>query len=134
MDTRAVGAAWRPRRRAVDRPFVLGDPGHGGRTDRGSSGWRNPFQINDFPASEVFHKAWYAGSRSLRYDGAFAPRPFGFASGCVVDCDCRRGRSAQRFEMEAVSVRTSRFVLSLVGLVILGLASPVYAQEATANA
>jgi F-type H+-transporting ATPase subunit c len=27
-------------------------------------------------------------------------------------------------------VRTSRFVLSLVGLVILGLASPVYAQEA----
>jgi F-type H+-transporting ATPase subunit c len=36
--------------------------------------------------------------------------------------------------MEAFSVRTSRFVLSLVGLVILGLASPVYAQEATANA
>ena len=27
-------------------------------------------------------------------------------------------------------MRTSRFVLSLVGLVILGLASPVYAQEA----
>ena len=27
-------------------------------------------------------------------------------------------------------MRTSRFVLSLVGLLILGLASPVYAQEA----
>jgi F-type H+-transporting ATPase subunit c len=36
--------------------------------------------------------------------------------------------------MEAFSVRTSRFVLSLVGLVILGLASPVYAQEAAASA
>ena len=31
-------------------------------------------------------------------------------------------------------MRTSRFVLSLVGLVILGLASPVYAQEAAASA
>ena len=31
-------------------------------------------------------------------------------------------------------MRTSRFVLSLVGLVILGLASPVYAQEAAAAA
>jgi F-type H+-transporting ATPase subunit c len=36
--------------------------------------------------------------------------------------------------MEAFPVRTSRFVLSLVGLVILGLASPVYAQEAAAAA
>lgn len=36
--------------------------------------------------------------------------------------------------MEAFSVRTSRFVLSLVGVVILGLASPVYAQEAAAGA
>jgi len=36
--------------------------------------------------------------------------------------------------MEAFSVRTSRFVLSLVGLVILGLASPVYAQEAAGGA
>ena len=36
--------------------------------------------------------------------------------------------------MEAFSVRTSRFVLSLVGLVILGLASPVYAQETAASA
>jgi F-type H+-transporting ATPase subunit c len=36
--------------------------------------------------------------------------------------------------MEAFSVRTSRFVVSLVGLVILGLASPVYAQEAAASA
>jgi F-type H+-transporting ATPase subunit c len=35
--------------------------------------------------------------------------------------------------MEAFSVRTSRLVLSLVGVVILGLASPVYAQEAAAN-
>ena len=36
--------------------------------------------------------------------------------------------------MEAFSVRTSRFVLSLVGLLILGLAAPVYAQEAVAGA
>ena len=36
--------------------------------------------------------------------------------------------------MEAFSVRTSRLVLSLVGVVILGLASPVYAQEAAAGA
>ena len=37
--------------------------------------------------------------------------------------------------MEAFSVRTSRFVLSLMfGFVVLGLASPVYAQEATAAA
>ena len=36
--------------------------------------------------------------------------------------------------MEAFSVRTSRFVLSLVGLLILGLAAPVYAQEAAAGA
>jgi F-type H+-transporting ATPase subunit c len=36
--------------------------------------------------------------------------------------------------MEAFSVRTSRFVLSLVGLLILGLASPVYAQEAATGA
>jgi F-type H+-transporting ATPase subunit c len=36
--------------------------------------------------------------------------------------------------MEAFPVRTSRFVLSLVGLVILGLASPVYAQEAAVGA
>jgi F-type H+-transporting ATPase subunit c len=35
--------------------------------------------------------------------------------------------------MEAVSVRTSRFVLSLMfGFLVLGLASPVYAQEAAA--
>jgi F-type H+-transporting ATPase subunit c len=35
--------------------------------------------------------------------------------------------------MEAFSVRTSRLVLSLMfGFVILGLASPVYAQEAAA--
>ena len=31
-------------------------------------------------------------------------------------------------------MRTSRLVLSLVGVVILGLASPVYAQEAAAGA
>jgi F-type H+-transporting ATPase subunit c len=37
--------------------------------------------------------------------------------------------------MEAFSVRTSRLVLSLMfGFVILGLASPVYAQEAAAAA
>ena len=37
--------------------------------------------------------------------------------------------------MEAFSVRTSRLVLSLMfGFVILGLASPVYAQEAGATA
>jgi F-type H+-transporting ATPase subunit c len=37
--------------------------------------------------------------------------------------------------MEAVSVRTSRFVLSLMfGFVVLGLASPVYAQEAGSGA
>ena len=37
--------------------------------------------------------------------------------------------------MEAFSVRTSRFVLSLMfGFVVLGLASPVYAQEAAAAA
>ncbi len=37
--------------------------------------------------------------------------------------------------MEALSVRTSRFLLSLMlGFVVLGLASPVYAQEAAANA
>jgi F-type H+-transporting ATPase subunit c len=37
--------------------------------------------------------------------------------------------------MEAFSVRTSRLVLSLMfGFVILGLASPVYAQEAAATA
>ena len=37
--------------------------------------------------------------------------------------------------MEAFSVRTSRFVLSLMfGFVVLGLASPVYAQEAAASA
>ena len=35
--------------------------------------------------------------------------------------------------MEAFSVRTSRFVLSLLSVfVVLGLASPVYAQEAAA--
>ena len=37
--------------------------------------------------------------------------------------------------MEAFSVRTRRFVLSLMfGFVVLGLASPVYAQEAAASA
>ena len=37
--------------------------------------------------------------------------------------------------MEAFAVRTSRFVLSLMfGFVILGVASPVYAQEAAAGA
>ena len=37
--------------------------------------------------------------------------------------------------MEAFPVRTSRFVLSLLfGFVMLGLAAPVYAQEATAAA
>jgi F-type H+-transporting ATPase subunit c len=37
--------------------------------------------------------------------------------------------------MEAFSVRTSRFLLSLMfGFVVLGLASPVYAQEAAAGA
>jgi F-type H+-transporting ATPase subunit c len=36
--------------------------------------------------------------------------------------------------MEAFSVRTSRLVLSLMfGFVVLGLASPVYAQEAAAG-
>lgn len=37
--------------------------------------------------------------------------------------------------MEAFSVRTSRLLLSLTfGFVVLGLASPVYAQEAAASA
>ena len=37
--------------------------------------------------------------------------------------------------MEAFSVRTSRFVLSLMfGFMVLGLASPVYAQDAAASA
>lgn len=37
--------------------------------------------------------------------------------------------------MEAFSVRTSRLVLSLMfGFVVLGLASPVYAQDAAASA
>ena len=37
--------------------------------------------------------------------------------------------------MEAFSVRTSRFVLSLMsGFLVLGLASPVYAQEAAGGA
>ena len=37
--------------------------------------------------------------------------------------------------MEAFSVRTSRFVLSLMfGFVVLGLTSPVYAQEAAESA
>ena len=29
--------------------------------------------FHGFRASEVFHKAWYIGTRGLRYDGAFAP-------------------------------------------------------------
>ena len=46
--------------------------------------------FHGFRASEVFHKAWYIGTRGLRYDGAFAPRPGGLSSGCVVARRCRR--------------------------------------------
>ena len=38
-----------------------------------SFGRRNPPDFHRFRASEVFHKAWYIGTRGLRYDGAFAP-------------------------------------------------------------
>ena len=111
---------------ACGPPRDSGDAAEAGETGRISHGFR---------ASEVFHKAWYIGSRGLRYDGAFAPGPGGSTSGCVVARRCRRGRSAQRFEMEAFSVRTSRLLLSLMfGFVVLGLASPVYAQEAAAMA
>ncbi len=66
-----------------------------------------------------------AGVSSLVCCGVeVSPAPTSFVVQMFRDC-----------EMEAFSVRTSRLLLSVMfGFLVLGLASPVYAQEAAARA